>query len=73
MVSKLIIHSVLAYWGAFTGGANGTEQLKNAHLQCKLYREALFDADVSLWRHIAGGSWQLNNHWATGMLMPSSR
>ncbi|VDB88651.1 unnamed protein product [Peniophora sp. CBMAI 1063] len=56
----------LAYWGAMTGGANGTEQLKNAHLQCKLYREALFDADASLWRHIAGGSWQLNNHWATG-------
>lgn len=56
----------LAYWGAYTGGQNGTEQLKNAHLQCKLYREALFDSNVSLWRHIAGDSGQLDDHWATG-------
>ncbi|KZV68037.1 hypothetical protein PENSPDRAFT_610622 [Peniophora sp. CONT] len=56
----------LAYYGAVLGGDNATSLLKNAHLQCKLYREALFDADVSLWRHIAGGSWQLNDHWATG-------
>jgi hypothetical protein len=56
----------LAYYGAYVGGENGTAQLKNAHLQSKLYREALFDADVSLWRHIGGGSWQLNDHWATG-------
>ncbi|KZV72199.1 hypothetical protein PENSPDRAFT_683897 [Peniophora sp. CONT] len=56
----------LAYWGAITGGKNGTEQLKNAHLQCKLYREALFDADESLWHHIEGGSWQLHSLWATG-------
>ena len=56
----------LAYYGAVLGGDNETALLKNAHLQCKLYREALFDEDVSLWRHIAGGSWQLNDHWATG-------
>lgn len=56
----------LAYYGAVLGGDNKTALLQDAHLQLKLYREALFDSNVSLWRHITGGSWQLEDHWATG-------
>jgi rhamnogalacturonyl hydrolase YesR len=56
----------LAYYGALEGGETGVDLLREAHHQCEVYRETLYDADVSLWRHIALGSSQLNQHWGTG-------
>lgn len=56
----------IAYFGALQGDAGGLSLLQIAYDQIRLYRNALFDSDVSLWRHIALGSSQDSGHWATG-------
>lgn len=56
----------IAYFGALQGGGGGPALLQIAYDQIRLYRNALFDSDVSLWRHIALGSSQDSGHWATG-------
>ena len=56
----------IAYFGALQGGDGGQALLQIAYDQIRLYRDALFDADVSLWRHVALGSWEDSGHWATG-------
>ncbi|KAN0140218.1 Six-hairpin glycosidase-like protein [Lactarius tabidus] len=56
----------IAYFGALQNGAGGRALLQIAYDQIRLYREALFDADVSLWRHVTNGSWEDSGHWATG-------
>lgn len=55
----------IAYYGALQGGNDGTDLLRLAHSQCKLYRQYLTDGS-GLWRHIVLGDWQDNNHWGTG-------
>ncbi|KAI9449496.1 Six-hairpin glycosidase [Lactarius psammicola] len=44
----------------------GLALLQIAYDQIRLYRDALFDADVSLWRHVTMGSWGDPGHWSTG-------
>lgn len=56
----------IAYFGALQDDAGGLALLQVAYDQIRLYRDALFDANVSLWRHIALGSLQDSGHWATG-------
>ena len=56
----------IAYFGAIQNDSGGLALLQIAYDQIRLYREALFDADVSLWRHIALGSLEDTGHWATG-------
>ena len=56
----------IAYFGALQGGGGGLALLQTAYDQISLYRDALFDSNVSLWRHIALGSLQDSGHWATG-------
>jgi hypothetical protein len=56
----------IAYFGALQNGDGGQALLQIAYDQIRLYREALFDANVSLWRHVAMGSWKDSGHWATG-------
>lgn len=53
----------IAYFGALE---NIQALLQIAFDQIRLYRDALFDADVSLWRHVTMGSWEDSGHWATG-------
>ncbi|KAL9712558.1 hypothetical protein Ac2012v2_003795 [Leucoagaricus gongylophorus] len=55
----------IAYYGALQGGDDGQQLLQIAYDQCRLYRDALAD-ESGLWRHISLGSWQDENHWATG-------
>lgn len=56
----------IAYFGITQGGKGELPLLQAAYDQCRLYRDQLYDEDASLWRHIALGNWQDNNHWATG-------
>jgi len=56
----------IAYFGALQNDDGGLALLRIAYDQIRLYRNALFDADVSLWRHVTLGSWQDSGHWATG-------
>ncbi|TFY74471.1 hypothetical protein EWM64_g9543, partial [Hericium alpestre] len=56
----------IAYYGALQGGQDGQELLQAAYDQCRLYRDVLFDADASLWRHVAYGNFEDPSHWATG-------
>jgi len=56
----------IAYFGALQDDAGGLALLQAAYDQIRLYRDALFDSNVSLWRHIALGSSQDSGHWATG-------
>lgn len=56
----------IAYFGALQDDAGGLALLQIAYDQIRLYRDALFDSNVSLWRHIALGSLQDSGHWATG-------
>jgi len=56
----------IAYFGALQNGDGGQALLQIAYDQIRLYRDALFDADVSLWRHVTLGSWEDSGHWATG-------
>jgi rhamnogalacturonyl hydrolase YesR len=53
----------IAYFGALQ---QNLTLLREAYTQCALYRDALLDESSGLWRHIALGSWQDDNHWATG-------
>ncbi|KAJ3574544.1 hypothetical protein NP233_g1709 [Leucocoprinus birnbaumii] len=55
----------IAYYGALQGGDDGQQLLQEAYDQCRLYRDALAD-ESGLWKHVTLGSWQDNNHWATG-------
>ena len=61
----------IAYFGALQNDSGGQALLQVAYDQIRLYRDALFDANVSLWRHIALGSQQDSGHWATGMRVVS--
>lgn len=56
----------IAYFAITQGGGAELPLLQTAYDQCRLYRDKLFDADVSLWRHVTFGDWQDNSHWATG-------
>ena len=56
----------IAYFGALQNDSGGLALLQIAYDQIRLYRDALFDEDVSLWRHIALGSTKDTGHWATG-------
>lgn len=56
----------IAYFGALQNDDGGLALLQIAYDQIRLYRDALFDADVSLWRHVTLGSWEDSGHWATG-------
>ena len=56
----------LAYYGMLQGGSEGADLLKEAFLQCKLYRQYLAD-ESGLWKHIILGSWSDLDHWGTGM------
>ena len=56
----------IAYYGALQRGAEGTKLLQLAYDQCRLYRDVLFDADKSLWRHVELGSWSDDHLWGTG-------
>ncbi|KAI0319362.1 Six-hairpin glycosidase [Amylostereum chailletii] len=53
----------IAYYGALQ---NNVTLLRTAYEQISLYRDALYDADAGLWRHVALGTWQDTNHWGTG-------
>ena len=55
----------IAYAGMLQGGAQGRDLLKEAFLQCKLYRQYLSD-ESGLWKHIILGSWSDLHHWGTG-------
>jgi hypothetical protein len=57
----------IAYFAITQGGGGALLLLQAAYDQCRLYRDQLFDSDVSLWRHVALGTWQDNLHWATGL------
>jgi len=56
----------IAYFGALQSDGGGLALLQIAYDQIRLYRDALFDSDVSLWRHIVLGSSEDSGHWATG-------
>ncbi|KAI0260506.1 Six-hairpin glycosidase-like protein [Gloeopeniophorella convolvens] len=56
----------IAYFGALQADAGGPALLQIAYDQVRLYRDALFDVDVSLWRHVVFGSFEDPGHWATG-------
>ena len=56
----------IAYFAITQGGDGELALLQAAYDQCRLYRDQLFDADASLWRHVALGTWQDNIHWGTG-------
>jgi len=57
----------IAYFGVLQDDDNGGPALLQiAYDQIRLYRDALFDADVTLWRHVTLGSWEDPGHWATG-------
>jgi Glycosyl Hydrolase Family 88 len=56
----------IAYFGALQNDSRGNVLLQTAYDQVRLYRDALFDANASLWRHIAMGSMVDTGHWATG-------
>jgi len=53
----------IAYFGALQ---NDIGLLQIAYDQIRLYRQALFDQNVNLWRHIAYGSSEDTGHWSTG-------
>ncbi|KAH9963384.1 Six-hairpin glycosidase [Lactifluus volemus] len=56
----------IAYFGALQNDSGGKALLQTAYDQVRLYRDALFDSNASLWRHIAMGSMVDSGHWATG-------
>ena len=56
----------IAYFGALQNDSGGLALLQIAYDQISLYRQALFDQNVSLWRHIANGSSEDTGHWGTG-------
>lgn len=57
----------IAYFGALDRDSQGnTTLLQAAYDQSRWYREALFDADASLWRHVVYGVGEDANHWGTG-------
>ncbi|KAH9991633.1 glycosyl hydrolase family 88-domain-containing protein [Russula compacta] len=56
----------IAYFGALQNDSGGLALLQTAYDQIRLYRSALFDSNVSLWRHIALGSSPDAGHWGTG-------
>lgn len=56
----------IAYFGVLQNDDGGQALLQIAYDQIRLYRDALFDVDASLWRHVTLGSWQDSGHWATG-------
>jgi hypothetical protein len=56
----------IAYFGALQNDSGGLALLQIAYDQIRLYRQALFDPNASLWRHIANGSSEDTGHWATG-------
>jgi len=56
----------LAYYGALQGGRSGQSLITEAYNQVSLYRQNLFDANASLWRHQANGTNPDLGHWATG-------
>jgi hypothetical protein len=56
----------IAYFGALQNDSGGQAIMQIAYDQIRLYRDALFDQNVSLWRHIAYGSSEDIGHWATG-------
>ena len=62
----------IAYFGVLQDDDGGQTLLQIAYDQISLYRDALFDADVSLWRHVALGLWQDPGHWGTGAQAVSS-
>src|SRR6266403_2686222 len=55
----------IAHFGALQNDSGGLAILQIAYDQIRLYRQALFDQNVSLWRHIANGSSEDTGHWAT--------
>ena len=56
----------IAYFGAYDQTDTKTTLLQTAYDQCRLYRNYLQDSKTKLWKHIALGSWQDNQLWATG-------
>lgn len=58
----------IAYFGALQNDSGGLALMQIAYDQIRLYRSALFDSNVSLWRHIAMGSSPDAGHWGTGTL-----
>jgi len=56
----------IAYFAITQGGGGALVLLQDAYDQCRLYRDQLFDSDVSLWRHVVLGAWQDSLHWSTG-------
>src|SRR6266567_4107607 len=56
----------IAYFGALQNDSGGLALMQIAYDQIRLYRQALFDQNASLWRHIAYGSSEDIGHWGTG-------
>ncbi|KAH9027246.1 Six-hairpin glycosidase [Lactarius pseudohatsudake] len=57
----------IAYFGVLQNDDyGGPALLQIAYDQIRLYRDALFDADANLWRHVTLGSWEDSGHWTTG-------
>lgn len=56
----------IAYFGAYQQGDAETWLLQAAYDQCRLYRNYLQDPTTKLWKHVALGSWEDPNLWATG-------
>ena len=56
----------IAYYGALEDESTDQDLLQTAYDQVRLYREVLYDQNVSLWRHIALGDGTDPTHWATG-------
>lgn len=56
----------IAYFGALQNDSGGLAIVQIAYDQIRLYRQALFDQNASLWRHIAYGSSEDIGHWGTG-------
>ncbi|KAH9059347.1 Six-hairpin glycosidase, partial [Lactarius vividus] len=64
----------IAYFGVLQNDDyGGLALLQVAYDQIRLYRDALFDADANLWRHVTLGSWEDSGHWATGATIKRSR
>ncbi|GBE85574.1 hypothetical protein SCP_0800910 [Sparassis crispa] len=61
--SVYMVPPFLAYYGATAGNAS---LLTEAYTQVKLYRQYLFNGNVSLWRHIVLGNQTDAGHWSTG-------
>jgi rhamnogalacturonyl hydrolase YesR len=56
----------IANFGALQNDSGGLAIMQIAYDQIRLYRQALFDQNASLWRHIAYGSSEDIGHWGTG-------